>query len=52
MGRGAELLERPVIGQDVPAQYMVLVMCKDERQQLELLGRFAAEGLDCKALLL
>ena len=40
-----------MIGQEVAAQYMVLVMCKDESQQLELLGRFAAEGLDCKALL-
>ncbi len=46
-----EALERPVIAQDVPAEYMVLVMCCDEEQQLELLGRFAAEGLDCKALL-
>jgi len=50
---GLEALERGrgVIGQDVPAQYMVLVLCRDERQQLELLGRFAAEELDCKALL-
>ncbi len=43
--------EREVIGQDVAAQYMVLALCRDEGQQLELLGRFAAEGLDCKALL-
>jgi hypothetical protein len=49
--QGVERLERPVIGQDVPARFMVLVMCKDEGQQVELLGRFAAEGLDCKALL-
>jgi hypothetical protein len=49
--QSVERLERPVIGQDVPAQFMVLVMCKDEEHQVELLGRFAGEGLDCKALL-
>ncbi len=48
---GMEALAREPIGQEVAAQYMVLVMCEDEGQQLELLGRFAAEGLDCKALL-
>jgi hypothetical protein len=30
---------------------MVLVMCQGEKQQLELLERFAGEGLECKALL-
>jgi hypothetical protein len=51
--QSVEALERGrgVIGQEVPAQYMVLVLRRDEGQQLELLGRFAAEGLDCKALL-
>jgi len=29
----------------------VLVVCRDERQQLELLARFAEEGLKVKALL-
>jgi hypothetical protein len=29
----------------------VLVTCRDERQQVELLERFQAEGLECKALL-
>jgi hypothetical protein len=48
-----EALERgrEPIGQDVLAQYMVLVMCKTEKEQLELLERFLGEGLDCKALL-
>jgi hypothetical protein len=36
---------------DIPAQYLVLVTCRDERQQVELLERFQAEGLECKALL-
>jgi hypothetical protein len=33
------------------AQFMVLTTCRDEAQQVELLGRFAAEGLECRALL-
>jgi hypothetical protein len=29
----------------------VLVTCRDERQQVELLQRFTDKGLECKALL-
>jgi hypothetical protein len=36
---------------EVPEQFLVLITCRDERQQVELLQRFAAEGLQCKALL-
>jgi hypothetical protein len=43
--------QRTFIPQVVPAQFMVLVTCRDEKQQVELLGRFVAEGLQCKALL-
>jgi hypothetical protein len=32
-------------------QWYVLVECRDERQQVELLARFKAEGLTCKAVL-
>ena len=32
-------------------QWYVLVTCRDERQQVELLRRFRAEGLACKAVL-
>jgi hypothetical protein len=32
------------------SEYLVLVKCADERQQMELLERFLREGLDCKAL--
>jgi hypothetical protein len=46
----AERLREP-IGQAVPAQYVVLVLCADEGQQLALLERFQGEGLQCKALL-
>jgi hypothetical protein len=32
-------------------QYLVLVTCRDEKHQVELLARFQREGLECKALL-
>ena len=35
----------------VPEQFLVLVTCRDERQQVEVLRRFHAEGLECRALL-
>jgi hypothetical protein len=31
--------------------FFVLVSCRDEKQQVELLERFRREGLECKALL-
>ena len=34
-----------------PEQFLILVQCRDEAHQVELLGRFEAEGLTCKALL-
>jgi hypothetical protein len=33
------------------SQFLVLITCRDETQQAELLGRFAEEGLECRALL-
>jgi hypothetical protein len=35
----------------IPEQFLVLVTCRDERHQVELLERFGREGLECKALL-
>jgi hypothetical protein len=35
----------------LPAQYLVLVTCRDEKHQVELLQRLGAEGLPCRALL-
>ena len=35
----------------IPEQWLVLVTCRDEKQQVELLDRFRREGLPCKALL-
>jgi hypothetical protein len=34
----------------VPEQFLVVVKCRDEGQQVELLRRFCAEGLECRAL--
>jgi hypothetical protein len=36
---------------ELPAQFYVLITCRDEPHQVELLGRFLDEGLECKALL-
>jgi hypothetical protein len=34
-----------------PEQFLVLVTCRDGRQQVGLLQRFKDEGLECKVLL-
>lgn len=34
-----------------PDQFLILVTCRDEQHQVELLQRFHGEGLECKALL-
>ena len=36
---------------DLPEAFYVLVTCRDEAHQQELLGRFLGEGLPCKAVL-
>jgi hypothetical protein len=41
----------PWRAQEIPEQYLVLVTCRDEKQQAELLERFHREGLECKPLL-
>ena len=35
----------------IEAQFHVLITCRDEKEQVELLKRFQGEGLRCKALL-
>jgi len=37
--------------QELPEQFLVLVECGSEEEQVELLQRFQQEGLKCKALL-
>ena len=36
---------------DLDNQFLVLLTCRDEKHQIELLQRFHEEGLECKALL-
>jgi hypothetical protein len=36
---------------DLADQFLVLVTCRDEKEQLALLGRLTEEGRECKALL-
>lgn len=35
---------------DIPEQWLIVVTCKDEAHQRELLDRFLAEGLRCRAV--
>jgi hypothetical protein len=35
----------------LPGQFAVLIPCRDEAHQVELLARFRREGMECKALL-
>jgi hypothetical protein len=35
---------------ELSEQFLVLITCRDEKQQVELLVRFQGEGLECKAL--
>jgi len=37
-------------GEQIREQYVIMITCRDELQQTELLDRFLAEGLTCKAL--
>ena len=37
--------------QTIPEQWLVLVTCRDEKEQVELLTRWSGEGWQCKALL-
>jgi hypothetical protein len=34
-----------------PEQWLVLITCRDEKHQFELLARFQSEGITCRALL-
>ena len=47
----AEPTVRYVSFDTVPEQDLLLITCRDERHQTELLERFRQEGLACKALI-
>jgi ParB-like chromosome segregation protein Spo0J len=50
-----KMIGRPMddfTGQELPAEkWLIVVTCKDEADQAELLERFADDGIKCKALL-
>ena len=50
-----KLIGRPMeenTGQELPTEkWLIVVTCKDENDQAELLERFADDGIKCKALL-
>jgi hypothetical protein len=48
-----DLANGPDVGPEpaLTEQFLVLVTCRDEKEQLELLGRLKEEGRECKALL-
>jgi hypothetical protein len=43
--------EPPADVQQIDDQFLILVTCRDEQEQVDLLTRFTVEGLQCKALL-
>jgi hypothetical protein len=34
----------------IPEQFLILVTCRDEQHQIELLRRFQSEGMACRAV--
>jgi hypothetical protein len=50
----AALESPPPVGRwtkaNLPEQFSIIVTCRDEGQQVELLGRFRGDGLECRAL--
>jgi hypothetical protein len=49
--REDEQPKKPLKGDSLPEQFYILITCRNERQQVGLLGRFKGEGLECKAVL-
>jgi hypothetical protein len=47
----AALSATPASPAACPAQFLILVTCRDEKHQVELLHRLGSEGLQCRALL-
>jgi len=41
----------PPAAPQCPAQFLILVICRNEQHQVELLNRLGGEGLECRALL-
>src|SRR5438132_7633432 len=49
--RFAALSATPASADACPAQFLILVTCRDEQHQVELLNWLGGEGLECRALL-
>jgi hypothetical protein len=48
----AEVLKRdPEPVGTIPEQFLILVTCRDEKQQVELLERSTKKGLECRAMM-
>ena len=41
----------PADTETVEEQFLILIQCRDEQEQVTLLQRFESEGLSCKALM-
>ena len=48
---GAKADPEPPKGKALPEQYLILVECQDEQHQTDLLRKFHADGLSCRALM-
>ena len=50
-GIESEIIKDPAEAELPPEKWMIVVTCENESHQAELLERFAAQGISCKALL-
>ncbi len=44
-------MPRPAESAAIPEQFLILIKCRDEQQQVEWLRRFQSEGMECRALI-
>jgi hypothetical protein len=49
LGRAREADRGASASESIPEQYLIVIACTDEQNQLELLERFQREGLKCQA---
>lgn len=51
LGQGAQATRETLQGVQLPReQFLILIECRDEAHQVELLGKLQSEGIACKAL--
>ena len=49
--RTALATPQPAESAAIPEQFLILITCRDEQQQIAWLRRFQSEGMDCRALI-